>query len=73
MSNSALTTEEMVKILVDKGYSETYAKIVAPQDWEYLNNQRINGPGNDEWRQECSVCRRTFTYIQMLYHYHPCE
>ena len=65
-----MTVKEMVQALVDKGHSNDYALREAVKDHDDLKAEEEN-PGLGT--QECSVCRRWFSYMQMKYHYHPCE
>lgn len=67
-----MTLQEMILTLVDKGHTKTYAETMAPLDFQELNDptqiQVMYGG-----REDCSICRRQMSRIQMKYHYHPCE
>ena len=57
-----MTIREMIQILEDKGHSRNYAEEQANLDWPYFAG-----------KNDCSVCRGTFTDFEYKYHYHPCE
>lgn len=67
---AVMTVEKMIEVLIDKGHSREYAETLAPLDVYELNHpdyeRRVP-------REDCSICRRTFTTVEMRYHYHPCE
>lgn len=67
-----MTLQEMVGILIDKGHGSEYASAAARADYSDLAFE-LEHPGEVEAWDDCSVCRRRFTRLQMKYHYHPCE
>jgi hypothetical protein len=68
-----MTIKEMVRTLVDKGHGRDWAEGEAAKDVAVLMDQNCAYGLPPETMQECSVCRRWFTDLQMKYHYHPCE
>lgn len=55
------TKKELVAILVDKGMTEQAAEEQVEKDFNLL------------FLEDCSICRRTMTALEMRYHYHACE
>jgi hypothetical protein len=58
-----MTIKEMQQILEYKGHSRTFAESEAKKDFEQFFAKR----------NDCSICRGTFTDFEYKYHYHPCE
>jgi hypothetical protein len=66
-----MTVKEMVEALVDKGHNRAYAEQTA---WREHGALAFDDELPERHKiEECSVCRRRFTNLQMKYHYHPCE
>lgn len=57
-----MTLKQMTQILIEKGYSHSFAEAQALLDFPKLNAT-----------ETCSVCRGMFNSVQWMYHYHPCE
>ena len=68
-----MTLKQMVQVLIDKGHRRDWAEAQARADIFELNLPAYKKIGDDENREDCSVCRRTFTVLEMRYHFHPCE
>lgn len=66
-----MTLHQMTEVLVDKGHRRDWAEAQASADL-FLLNTELSRPELERTR-DCSVCRRTFTELEMRYHYHPCE
>lgn len=65
---SGYTVEQLAQMLVDKGYQRKWAKAEAERDVAKMNTQI-----GDYISQTCTICRGTFTDLEMKYHSHPCE
>ena len=61
-----MTRDQMVQILIDKGYGRQFAEAQADFDSQH---ERTGERSTDQ----CSVCRRWLTPKDALYHYHPRE
>ena len=67
-----MTTQEMVRVLIDKGHRRDWAEKEAEKDHPFLGIHE-SAPFPQIYYEECSICRRRFTQLHMKYHNHPCE